>query len=132
MKLTLGGVSSFGAPPLIYIGGSHGAFGRRLQLYPLEPTLGASEELLRVKDEVVGPMGLVGRPWWSAGLPGAPTAPKFGIWAALVSLVPISWIMAYPKLFCLGAWACFGQIEPDSCSLIGCAFCLDLWSVFPC
>ena len=30
------------------------------QLYPLEPILGASEELPRVKDEVVGPMGLVG------------------------------------------------------------------------
>ena len=57
VKLTLGGVSSFGTPPLIYIGGSHGAFGRGLQLYPLEPTLGAIEELPRVKDEAVGPMG---------------------------------------------------------------------------
>ena len=46
-----------GTRPLIYVGGSHGAFGRGLQLYPLEPTLGASEELPHVKDEVVGPMG---------------------------------------------------------------------------
>ena len=43
--------------PHIYIGGSHGAFGRGLQLYPLEPTLGASEELPRIKVEVVEPMG---------------------------------------------------------------------------
>ena len=82
-------MSSFGAPPLIYIGGSHGAFGQGLQLYPMEPTLGASEELPRVKDEAVGPMGLVGRPWWSAALPEAPTAPKFGNWVVLVSLVLI-------------------------------------------
>ena len=94
--------------------------------------MGASEELLRVKDEVVGPMGLVGRPWWSAGLPGTPTAPKFGIWAALVSLVLISWIMACPKLVCLGAWDSFDLFQLDSHALIGCTFCLDLWSVFPC
>ena len=48
--------------------------------------MGASEELPRIKDEVVGPMGLGGRPWWSAGLPGAPTAPKFGDWDALALL----------------------------------------------
>jgi len=100
-------MSSNGTPPLIFIQGVHGALGRRMQLCPLEPTLGASEELPRVKDEAVGPMGLVGRPWWSAGLLGAPTAPKFGIWAALVSLVLIPWVMACPKLVCLGAWAYF-------------------------
>ena len=94
--------------------------------------MGASEEPPHVKDEAMGPMGLVGRPWWSAGLLGAPTAPKFGIWAALVSLVPISWIMAYPKLVCSGAHASFDPFQPDSHALIGCAFCLDLWSVFPC
>ena len=66
------------------------------------------------------------------GLPEAPTAPKLDIWAVLVSLILSPWGMACPKLVCLGAWACFGPIEPDSCSLIGCAFCLDLWSVFPC
>ena len=53
----LGDVSLFSPPPLVFIGGSHGAFGRGLQLYPLELTLGASEELPRVKDEAVGPMG---------------------------------------------------------------------------
>jgi len=53
----LGGVSSNGTPPLIFIEDVHGAFGRGLQLYPLEPTLGASEELPRVKDEAVGPIG---------------------------------------------------------------------------
>jgi len=50
-------------------------------------------------------------------------------WASFV-LTP--WVLACPKQVCLGAWACFDPIEPDSCSLIGCAFCLDLWSVFPC
>ena len=72
-------MSSNGTPPLIFIEDVHGAFGRGLQLYPLEPTLGASEELPRVKDEAVG----------SVGLPEAPTAPKFGNWAVLVSLVLI-------------------------------------------
>ena len=57
VELQLGGVSSFEPPPLIYIGESHGAFGQGLQLYTLEPTLGASEELPRIKDEAVGPMG---------------------------------------------------------------------------
>ena len=99
---------------------------------PLEPTLGASEELPRIKAEAVGPMGQVGRPGRSVSLPEAPTAPKLDIWAVLVSLVLSPWGMACPKLVYLGAWACFGPIEPDSCSLIGCAFCLDLWSVFPC
>ena len=81
VKLQLGGVSSFGTHPLIYIGGSHGAFGRGLQLYPLEPTLGASEELPRVNAEAVGPMGLVGRPGWSADhrLPGIAPILVFGL-----------------------------------------------------
>ena len=94
--------------------------------------MGASEELPRIKAEAVGPMGLVGRPWWSAGLPGAPTAPKFGDWAVLVSLVLNPWGMAYPTLVCLGIWACFDPFQPDSHALVGCAFCLDLWSVFSC
>ena len=100
-------MSSNGTPLLIFIEGIHGAFGRGLQLYPLEATLGASEELPHIKVEAVGPMGLVGRPWWPAGLPGAPTAPKFGNWAVLVSLVLIPWVMAYPKLVCLSARASF-------------------------
>ena len=128
----LGGVSSNGTPPLIYIGGSHGAFGRGLQLYPLEPTLGASEELPHVKAEAVGPMGQVGRPGRSVGLPEAPTAPKLDIWAVLVSLVLNPWGMACPTLVCLGIWACFDPFQPESHALIGCTFCLELRSVFPC
>ena len=50
-------VCSNGAPPLIFIEGVHGAFGRGLQLYPLKLALGSSEELPHIKDEVVGPMG---------------------------------------------------------------------------
>ena len=72
-------------------------------LYPLEPTLGASEELPCVKDEAVGPMGHVGRPGRLVGLPEAPTAPKLDIWAVLVSLVLNPWVLACPKLVCLGA-----------------------------
>ena len=83
-----------------------------MQLCLLEPTLGASEELPRIKVEVVGPMGLVGRPWWSAGLPGVPTAPKFGNWAVLVSFVLIPWGMACPTLVCFGIWACFDPFQP--------------------
>ena len=67
-----------------------------MQLYPLEPTLKASEELPCVKAEVVGLMGQV-------GLPEAPTAPKLDIWAVLVSLVLCPWGKANPKLVCLGA-----------------------------
>ena len=125
-------MSSNGTPPLIFIEGIHGAYGRGLQLYPLEATLGASEELPHIKVEAVGPMGLVGRPWWSAGLLGAPTAPKFGNWAIQVSLVVIPWGMACPMLVFLGIWACFDPFQPESHALIGCTFCLELRSVFPC
>ena len=94
--------------------------------------MGASEELPRVKAEVVGPMGQVGRPGRSVGLPEAPTAPKLDIWAVLVSLVLNPWGMACPMLVCLGIWACFDLFQPESHALIGCAFCLELRSVFPC
>ena len=97
-------MSSNGAPPLIYVGGSHGAFGLRLQLYPLESTLGASEELPRINAELVGTMGQVGRPGRSVCLPEAPTTPKLDIWAVLVSLVLSPWGMACPTLVCLGIW----------------------------
>ena len=116
-------MSSNGTPPLIFIEGVHGAFGLGLQLYPLELTLGASEELPRVKDEAVGPMGLVGRPGRSVGLPEAPTAPKLDIWAVLVSLVLNPWGMTCPSLISLGIWACFDPFQPESHALIGCAFC---------
>ena len=126
----LGGVSK-GIPPLIYIGGSHGAFDRGLSLYPLEPTLGDSEELPRVMAEAVGPMGQVGRPGRSVGLSEAPTAPKLDIWAVLVSLVLSPWGMAYPTLVCWGIWACFDPFQPQSHAQIGCAFCFELRSEFP-
>jgi len=94
--------------------------------------LGASEELPHVKAEVVGPMGQVGRPGRSVGLPEAPTAHKLDIWAVLVSLVLNPWGMACPTLVCLGIWARFDRFQPDSHSLVGCVFCLDLWIVFYC
>ena len=94
--------------------------------------MGASEELPCIKGEVVGPMGQVGRPGRSVGLPEAPTAPKLDIWAVLVSLVLNPWGMASPTLVCLGIWACFDPFQPDSHTLVGCTFCLDLWSVFSC
>ena len=92
----------------------------------------ASEELPRVKAEAVGPMGQVGRPGRSVGLPEAPTAPKLDIWAVLESLVLNPWGMARPTLVCLGIWAFFDPFQPESHALIGCAFCLELRSVFPC
>ena len=72
-------------------------------------------------------------PWArSVGLPEAPTAPKLDIWAVLVSLVLNPWGMAHPTLVCLGICACFDLFQPESHALIGCAFCLELRSVFPC
>ena len=94
--------------------------------------MGASEELPRIKAEAVGSMGQVGRPGRSVVLPDAPTAPKLDIWAVLVSLVLSPWSMACPTLICLGIYAHFDPFQPDSHSLVGCAFCLDLWSVFSC
>jgi len=94
--------------------------------------LGASEELPRVKVEAVGPMGQVCRPGRSVVLPEAPTAPKLDICAVLVSLVRNPWGMACPTLVFLAIWARFDLFQPDSHSLVGCAFCLDLWSVFSC
>ena len=76
--------------------------------------------------------GLVGRPGWSADSPLPPTAPNLGIWAVLVSLVLIPWVMAYPKQVCFGTWASFDPSQLDSHALVSCAFFLDLWSVFSC
>jgi hypothetical protein len=78
----------------------------------MEPTLGASEELPRIKAEAVWPMGQVSRPGRSVGLPEAPTAPKLDIWAVLVSLVLSQWGMAYPMLVCWGIWPCFDLFKP--------------------
>ena len=66
----------------------------------------------------------------SAGLPGAPTAPKLDIWVVLVSLVLNPWGLACPTLVCWGIWACFDPFKPESHTLISCAFCLELRSVF--
>ena len=72
-------------------------------------------------------------PWArSADLPEAPAAHSFVQRAVLGLHVLTPRVLACPKLVCLGAWAYFDPIEPDSCSLIGCAFCLYLWSLFPC
>ena len=38
--------------------------------------------------------------------------------------------MVCPTLVCLGIWACFDPFQPESQALIGCAFCLELRSVF--
>ena len=76
--------------------------------------------------EVMGPMGQVGRSARGS------SCPKLDIWAVLVSLVLNPWVMAYPTLICLGIWARFDPFQPDSHSLVGCAFCLDMWSVFSC
>ena len=64
--------------------------------------------------------------------PGLQPPPKLDIWAVLVSLVLNPWGMARPTLVCLGIWACFDPFQPESHALIGCAFCLELRSVFPC
>ena len=56
------GVSSFGTPPFIYIGGSHGQHGILQQLILQEPTYGTYEEATRGLDEAVGPTGQVGQP----------------------------------------------------------------------
>ena len=62
--------------------------------------------------------GRVGRPWWSADCRPAPNRPIFGIWAVLVSLVLIPWVMACPKLVCFGAQASFDPLKPGQRTLI--------------
>ena len=58
-------------------------------------------------------------------LGGRPTAhchqppPFFFWWAVLAFLWSKHWVMACPKQFCFGLWACFDPTEPESCSLIG-------------
>ena len=111
--------------PLVFIAGRHG-------VKLAEPPSAASEEMTCGEVEAVGPTGQVGRPGRLVCLAEAPTAPSFVQQAVLGLLVLTPWVLTCPKLVCLGAWAYFDPIEPDSCSLIGCAFCLDLWSVFSC
>ena len=66
-----------GAPPLIYIVGSHPLLGRELCMGLLEPTSPYNEELSHRRLEAVGPMGR------SAGLPLGPPTFSFAPWAAL-------------------------------------------------
>ena len=123
-------------PPLIFIGGSHGQQGRFQLVILQEPTSRINEELPHRRLKSVGAVGWSadhgGRPWWSDDGPLPSTTPKFGIWVVLVSLVLIPWVMACLKLVYFGTWACFDPFQPDSHALIGCAFCLGLWSVFFC
>jgi len=62
------GVYSSGAPPLIYIGGSHPLLGWELSALHLEPTLASNGETPRGRRKAEGPMGrrltlLVVRSW---------------------------------------------------------------------
>ena len=71
-----------------------------------------------LKIEVGWCSGLVGRPGWSADGPLPPTAPNLGVWVVLVSLVLIPWVMACPKLVCLGARVSFDPFKPGRRALI--------------
>ena len=112
-------VISNGAPPLLFIRGSHGLARHGAAAIPLGTDIRSQWEAATSKGVSRCCSGLVGRPAWSADSPSAPTAPNFGIWAVLVSLVLIPWGVACPTLVCFGLWACFDPIEPESCSLIG-------------
>ena len=56
-----------GAPPLIFIEGSHSFHGREFSSFLLEPTSSSNEELSQWNLKAVGPMG------WSADHPTGPT-----------------------------------------------------------
>ena len=56
-----------GAPPLIFIEGSHSFHGREFSSFLLEPTSSSNEELPHRNLKVVGPMG------WSADHPAGPS-----------------------------------------------------------
>ena len=45
--------------------------------------------------------------------------PIFFWWAVVAFLWSKHGVMACPKQFCFGLWACFDPTEPESCSLIG-------------
>ena len=72
-----------------------------------------SKEVSRLWSGLVGQLG--GRPTaYCHQLP-----PFFFWWAVLAFLWSKHWVMACPKQFCFGLWACFDPTEPESCSLIG-------------
>ena len=119
LKLHLVDAFSNGARPLLFIRGSHGLAQRGAATVPLGTDIRSQWEAATSKGVSRCYSGLVGRPCWSPDCPPAPTAPNFGIWAVLVSLVLIPWGMDCPILVCFGLWACFDPIELESCSLIG-------------
>ena len=71
-----------GAPPLIYIVGSHPLLGRELCTGLLEPTSPSNEELPRRRLEAVGPMGRSAAAG-PAGLSVGPPTFSFAPWATL-------------------------------------------------
>ena len=90
-----------GAPPLIFIEGSHSFHGREFSSFLLEPTSSSNEELPRQNLKVVGPMG------WSADQGGQPTTllgrPTFSFfgWVALgvhLSMVKV-WALVMLNFF---------------------------------
>ena len=64
-------------------------------------------------DEAVGPMGQVGRPGRSVGLPEPPTAPSFVQQAVLGLFVLIPLVLACLEWPELGSWATLGPFEPE-------------------
>ena len=86
-----------GAPPLIYIVGSHPLLGRGISREHLEPTLWANQRVPHRSLKVVGPMG------WSAGQVGRPASQ----WAHQPSscsigllLMSTCWWSRFGPLFC--------------------------------
>ena len=70
-------MSSFGPPPLVFIGGNHQPFARRLS----QTAIGDQPHLATCLLRGGGPVSChhqVGRPGWSAGLGRAQFAPVFG------------------------------------------------------
>ena len=85
-----------GAPPLIYIEGSHPLLDHEMSKFSLEPTLGANEKLPRRSSKAVGPMGhqptrVVGWPW--AGPTSLPLLVEM-----LTSGPSCPWMLTWPHL----------------------------------
>ena len=97
----------FSTPPLVFIAGSHG-------VKLAEPPSAASKEMTRGEVEAVGPMGHVGRPGRSVGLPGLPTTPILFHRAVLGLLLSECYGLPGLEVFWCGSWATLGPIEPES------------------
>ena len=85
----------YSPPPLVFVAGSHG-------VKLAEPPSAASEEMTRGEVEVVGPMGQVGRPSRTVGLPGLPIAPIFFQRAVLDLLLSECWGLPCLDMFWRG------------------------------